>query len=230
MRSSVSASVVYLSFGYPTKPDPGQVGLHREPLSRGSTPEAESGGEGEVLGVGSRSGQHAELARREPGGADDLVLVEGTAEVTAVEVAGERPRRGRLLPDGRRATEARAGPGYIVGEAPPRRDEALAKEREVGQEPGRRLVRVQIPALVVGTLQAAADQGVVQQPGRADVRLAAQREDVRGAVGQLYAGSGDGGLHHRLGVVRGRMSQRLVRRRDAEGGAVVVRPVVQRGD
>ena len=89
---------------------------------------------------------------------------------------------------------------------------------------------VQIPALVDGPLQRTPDQPVVQSPGRLDLVVGADREDVGGSVGQVHPGARDGGLHDVLGVVGDRVLHRLVLRGHLQGGAVVVRAVVQRGD
>ena len=70
----------------------------------------------------------------------------------------------------------------------------------------------------------------MQPPGRPDGVGVAERQDVGRPVREMDAGAGRRGLHDGLGVVGGRVGQRLVLRRDAERRAVVVRPVVQRGD
>jgi hypothetical protein len=59
--------------------------------------------------------------------------------------------------------------------------------------------------------------------------VSADGQDVRRPVREPHPGAGRGQLHDGLGVVGGRVLEALVRRRDAETGAVVERPVVQAG-
>ena len=139
-----------------------------------------------------------------------------------MQIAGQGPGRGRFVEHTRPglADVGRQPAGGAV--------ESLTVEGEVRDEPGRQLRGMQIPALVVGALQAAPDQLVVQPPGREHRVRGADGQDVGRPVGQVHAGARDGGLHDLLGVVGGRVGHRLVLRGDPERCAVVIRAVVQR--
>jgi hypothetical protein len=88
---------------------------------------------------------------------------------------------------------------------------------------------VQIPSLVEAVLQGAAYEPHVVGPGLQHVVLPADGDDIGGAVGEPDAGTGGGGLHHRLGMVGDGVVEALVRRGDAAEGGVVVGAVVETG-
>src|SRR4051794_20388076 len=86
---------------------------------------------------------------------------------------------------------------------------------------------MKVPALVVATLEGPTDESCVYGERVLDRFLAASWHHVARAIRQGHAGARGGNLHHGLGMVGGRMIQALIAGRDAAGGRVVIRPVMQ---
>ena len=174
------------------------------------------------------SGGRARRARlADAGVGGDLGGRDRAAAHAAQHESGERADRGRLV---EHAAAALPAPRPRGGRAA-RADASgvpLAVERVGREEPGRQLVRVQVPALEEPALERPAHESRVQPP-RLD-RAVADRQDVRRSVGEPDAGARDGELHDALREVGRRVLHRLVPARDAERGAVVVGAVVQAAD
>src|SRR5699024_11640218 len=91
----------------------------------------------------------------------------------AVEIAGQRLRGGGFVEDRRVLLE------HVVAQSLRGAGPSLAVEGESREEPGRQLVRVEVPALVDAALEVATHEAGMQTPRPVDVLGFAQGQNVR---------------------------------------------------